>query len=129
MMNCPNLCTSPFHHVLMYLKPLDERQSALTLIRVYAVCLGLSNRILRNSTVHSFYCCTISEANPFMPSGLFYLNSSNQSISSRRIVRLIFIITMFIEISVFNANNVDPDQTPHSEASDLGLHSLTMFLL
>ena len=28
----------------------------------------------------------------------------------------------FIEISVFNANSVEPDQTPRSVASDLGLH-------
>ena len=29
-----------------------------------------------------------------------------------------------IEIPVFNANNVDPDLTPRSVASDLGLHYL-----
>ena len=31
-----------------------------------------------------------------------------------------------IEIPVFNANGVDPDQTPRSAASDLGLHCWTM---
>ena len=36
------------------------------------------------------------------------------------------IIFFFIEISVFNANSVDPDQTPRSVASDLGLHCLPM---
>ena len=30
----------------------------------------------------------------------------------------------FIEISVFNTHSVDPDQTPRSVASDLGLHCL-----
>ena len=30
----------------------------------------------------------------------------------------------FIEIPVLNANSVDPDQIPHSAASDLGLHCL-----
>ena len=36
---------------------------------------------------------------------------------------------MFIEIPVINANNVDPDQMLHSEASDMGLHSwqVTLF--
>ena len=34
----------------------------------------------------------------------------------------VLIIPCFIEIFVFNANGVDPDQTPHSAASDLGLH-------
>ena len=34
-----------------------------------------------------------------------------------------------IEISVFNANSVEPDQTPHSAAPDLVLHCLPMSLL
>ena len=40
-------------------------------------------------------------------------------------------ILCFIEISMFNANSVDPDQMPHSAASDLGLHYLliTVFIL
>ena len=33
---------------------------------------------------------------------------------------------MFIEISEHNANSVNPDQTPRSAASDLGLHCLAM---
>ena len=32
----------------------------------------------------------------------------------------------FIEIPAFNANSVNPDQTPRSAASDLGLHCLPM---
>ena len=35
----------------------------------------------------------------------------------------------FIEIYVFNANSVDPDQTPRVAASDLGLQCLPMSLL
>ena len=35
----------------------------------------------------------------------------------------------FIEISVFNANSEEPDQTPRSTASDLGLPCLPMSLL
>ena len=34
----------------------------------------------------------------------------------------------FIEISVVNANSVDPDQTPHSATSDLSLHCLPITL-
>ena len=30
---------------------------------------------------------------------------------------------------VFNSNSVDPDQTPHSAASDLGRHCLSFALL
>ena len=62
-----------------------------------------------------------------MPSGLFYLNSLDKSISYIRGAWLVFIIVR--EISELNANSVDPDQTPHSAASDLGLHGLPMSLL
>ena len=34
-----------------------------------------------------------------------------------------------MDIPVFTANSVDPDQMPHSVASDLGLHCLPMSLL
>ena len=34
------------------------------------------------------------------------------------------LLLCFIEIPVFNAKSVDPDQTPRSVASDLGLHCL-----
>ena len=44
-------------------------------------------------------------------------------------VWLVFNNIIFIEIPVFNANSVDPDQTPRSVASDLGLHCLPMSLL
>ena len=40
-------------------------------------------------------------------------------------VRLV-LLPHFIEIPVFNANSVDPDQTPRTAASDLGLHVLPM---
>ena len=58
-----------------------------------------------------------------MPSELFYLNSLDRSISSKRGISLVFIFT---EISVPNSNSVDPDQTPSSVASDLGLWCLSM---
>ena len=63
-----------------------------------------------------------------MPSGL-YLNSLDMSIFLYRGVLLVFIITMFCEMSELNANSVDPDQTPHSVASDLGLYCLPKSLL
>ena len=64
--------------------------------------------------------------NPFMPNGLFYLNSFNRSISHIRGVWLVFIIIMFCRISELNLNSVDPDQMPHSEAADLGLLFLSI---
>ena len=39
-----------------------------------------------------------------------------------------FINSMFYN-NVFNANSVDPDQTPRSAVSDLGLHRLSLSLL
>ena len=36
---------------------------------------------------------------------------------------------MFTEIPILNANSVDPDQTLHSVASDLGLYCLPTSLL
>ena len=66
--------------------------------------------------------------NPFMSSGLLNHNSLDRSISNRMCVWLDFIITM-IEIPVSTANSVDPDQTPRSAASDLGLHCLPISLL
>ena len=67
--------------------------------------------------------------NPFMPSGILYLNPLDRSISYIKGIWLVFIIIIFVEISEFNANSVDPDQTPRSVASDLGLHYLLMSLL
>ena len=64
-----------------------------------------------------------------MPNGFFYLHSSDQSIFNIMGVWVVFIKPCFTEIPVFNANSVDPDQTPHSAASDLGLHCLPMSLL
>ena len=63
-----------------------------------------------------------------MPSGFFYLNSLNQSISSLRGIWSVFFLVLpcFIKMLVINANRVDPDQTPQNAASDLGLHCLPM---
>ena len=60
----------------------------------------------------------------FTPSGLFYLNSLDESISSRKVVWLVFIVSIFVDISELKANSIDPHQTPRSAASDLGLHCL-----
>ena len=64
--------------------------------------------------------------NPFMPSGFFYHTSLDRYISSKRGVCLVFLLfpccTEIPVVTVLNANSVDPDQTPRSAASDLGLH-------
>ena len=67
--------------------------------------------------------------NRFMPSKLFYLMTWDRSISNLRGVWLRFIFILISDVSVFNANSVDPDQTPRSVASDLGLNCLPMSLL
>ena len=40
-----------------------------------------------------------------------------------------FLVGFYYLTPVFNANNVDPDQKPHSAVSDLGLHCLPITLL
>ena len=62
--------------------------------------------------------------NPFLSSGHFYLNSLFQSISKRGFS--VLLLPCFIKIPIFNANNVNPDQTPQNAASDQGLHCLPM---
>ena len=47
-----------------------------------------------------------SFVNSFMPSGLFYLTSLDRSISYIRGVLLVFIITRFSKIYLFDANGV-----------------------
>ena len=67
---------------------------------------------------------------PFMPSGLFHINSLDQTNCNRRGVCLVFLLLLcFIESPVFNANSIDPDQTLCSVASDQGLNCLPMSLL
>ena len=59
-----------------------------------------------------------------MPNKNFYLDSLDRSISNRRGVWLFLLLPCFIETPLFNANSIDPDQTPRSVASDLELHGL-----
>ena len=68
---------------------------------------------------------------PFMLSGLFYHNSLDWSTSNTRVSGkfLLLHVPCFVEIPMFNANRVDPDQMLYSTASDLGLHYLPMSLL
>ena len=47
--------------------------------------------------------------NPFILSGIFYLNTLDQSISIRRGVWLVLLLPCFIEIPVLTTNCVDPD--------------------
>ena len=48
---------------------------------------------------------------------------------SRRVYGLLGILLCFVEILVFNANSKNPDQMPHSAASGLDLHCLSVSLL
>ena len=59
-----------------------------------------------------------------MQNELFFLNPLGGSITSRRDVWLFLLIVCLVIVSIFDAYSVDPDQTPRSVASDLGLHCL-----
>ena len=56
-----------------------------------------------------------------MQDTLFNSNSLDMSISYIRGVWLDITVIKFCRISELNANSEDPDQTPHSAASDLGV--------
>ena len=72
--------------------------------------------------IHIFLLKSLGHFNSFMPSGLYYLIFLDRSFSNRRCVWLFLLLPCFIEIPVFKANSVDPDQTPRSGASDPGLY-------
>ena len=63
-----------------------------------------------------------------MPSGLCYLIlwSGHFPTEGISVFFSLFFYYHVLEISVSNANSVDPDRTPRSAASDLGLHCLQM---
>ena len=48
---------------------------------------------------------------------------------AERVSGLILLLPCSIEITLFNAHSVDPDQTPRSAASDLGVHCFLISLL
>ena len=54
----------------------------------------------------------------------FFTESYCAGVSNKHCLLTFFIIPVLIEI--MQANSGDPDQTPHSVASDLGLHYLPM---
>ena len=60
--------------------------------------------------------------NPFMPSGLFCLSLWTDSVAISGVSVLFIILSFIIEIHIYLANSVDPDQTPRYVASVLGLH-------
>ena len=83
----------------------------------------MSEGTFSHVTAYMFY--------PFMPSGLFKLNTSDRSTSNIKSVWLVFYyyhVNRKKKNYVFNANSVDPDQTPRSAASDLSLHCLPIVL-
>ena len=60
-----------------------------------------------------------------MPSGLCYLKSLDRSLLSiDGVCGWFSLLPCFIEIPIFNANSVDPDQMQRSSMSDMGLHCL-----
>ena len=64
-----------------------------------------------------------------MPSRLFYHTLWTGPFPAEGVSGLLLLLPYFINISVFNTNSVDPDQTPRSVASDLGLHCLPVSIL
>ena len=61
-----------------------------------------------------------------MPSRLFYLSLWTGPFLIEGVSEWFLLLPCIIEIPIFNANTVDPDQTPQNAASDQGLHCLPM---
>ena len=64
-------------------------------------------------SVDTFNSIQWQRLNPFMPGGIFYYNYLDQSICDRRVSDYFLLLLCFIEIPIFNAYSVDPDQMPH----------------
>ena len=64
--------------------------------------------------------------NPHLPNGPIHPYQLDESISNFRGVRSTFSFLFYFDLKFLLANREDPDQTPHSAASDLGLHCLPM---
>ena len=62
--------------------------------------------------------------NPYLPNGLFHPYILDKSISSFRGIWSTFSSLFHFLLKILYANSADPDQTPRSAASDLGLHCL-----
>ena len=58
----------------------------------------------------------------FTPIRLVYPSQLDKSVSN--FWGVLFISLFFTDISLLKANSADPDKTPHSAASDLGVHCL-----
>ena len=84
----------------------------------------------RFSVVHANHCssCFISVFNPLYTGGLFHCYILDESICDLGMSGLFCLFYSNFDGKLL-ANNVDPDQTPHYVASDLGLHCLLMALL
>ena len=67
--------------------------------------------------------------NPLYAGGLFHRYMLDDSICHFRGSDLFCRFYSIFLWKILLANNVDPDQTPHYVASDLGLHCLLMTLL
>ena len=63
--------------------------------------------------------------NPYMTSGPVHSYQLDESISNFSAILCIFQLIFYFLYFLF-AKSVDSDQTPRSEASDLGLHCLPM---
>ena len=88
------------------------------LIWIYAVCKSLFLSLV--AVKELTHLCRVDSATSTLWTG---------PVPTEGVSVYFLLLLCFIKISVSNANIVDPDQMPHSAASDLGLHCLPMSLL
>ena len=98
-------------------------------VRPLTECLASLKRDLgkecRHRLQHLIRVCSVC-INPHLPNGLSHSYQLDKSIFHLRSVWCPFPFLSYFFIEIPMKNNVDPDQTPCSAASDLGLHCLPM---
>ena len=101
---------------------------------VYLLGSQLPVPLLQNAGVPQQSSCSLQsekksslDFNPLKPNEISNSYQLDQSIPILRVVgRYFFIFIQFLIIEYSVSNSGDPDQTPHSPASDLGMHCLPM---
>ena len=61
-----------------------------------------------------------------LPNELYHCYQLDSSISNVSVVWYYFVILFELQLNILLVNSKDPDQTPHSVASDLGMHCLSL---
>ena len=114
---CDRKTLAPY--IRMYLKQAPEHLKS----SISSICIGCKRQTF--NPVHDIWQIQ-SCMNPHLPSGPVHPYQLDESIYNFRGGWCTFSFLFYFEYIFLLANREDPDQTPRSTASDLGLHCLPM---